>query len=591
MLEFGRKRRHRRAKEDHMKRLGILVAAVAMAVAACANDSGRAAADAGAAGGAAALDPSDAAFDPAHLVAIEIDMAAADWDALRFEHHDFLKALGDGCQASPPTTPYGVYQAELTIDGEHVGTVGVRKKGFLGSVTPVRPSLKVHLDFVDQALRHAGLSQLTLNNNHQDTSQINACLAYELFRAAGSPAPRCNFARVSVNGEHLGIYSHVEDIGKPMLRRWFDDDAGNLYEGVLSDFRPGWTDTFELKTNEAEADRSDLARVVTALEASDEEVVAALDAVVDLDAFYTFWAIESLVNHWDGYNGNLNNFHVYHDPTSDKMRFIPWGVDAAFGIANPFPPLNRPPSVHAVSSIARRLYGVPSAQALYRARLGELLNQVWDENALSTEVDRMEGLIGQHVHLPASAFEAGLGRVRRFVAERRAQIEVDLSGDAPAWVHPLRGNPCLTPVGAITGTFATSWEEPFPAGNPLGVGTGNMTVTLDGTTPPLSLLGFTAGRSNVIGGDRQGVMAFGLRGDTGDGVFLFLGIEPELYAIGTIPVDMYSVFSIVNQGPLGPSMPLRGFAVGTLELDQAGTAPGEPVSGSFDVQVWGQGAQ
>jgi hypothetical protein len=146
------------------------------------------------------------------------------------------------------------------------------------------------------------------------------------------------------------------------------------------------------------------------------------------------------------------------------------------------------------------------------------------------------------------------------VAERRAQIEADLSGDAPAW-------------------------------NTLGVGTGNMTVTLDGTTPPLSLLGFSAGRSNVIGGDRQGVMAFGLRGDTGDGLFLLLGIEPELYAIGTIPVDMYSVFSIVNQGPLGPSMPLRGFAVGTLELDQAGTTSGEPVSGSFDVQVWGQGAQ
>ena len=39
-----------------------------------------------------------------------------------------------------------------------------------------------------------------------------------MFEKAGLPAPRCNFARVSMNGEDLGIYVHVEPVKKAFLR-------------------------------------------------------------------------------------------------------------------------------------------------------------------------------------------------------------------------------------------------------------------------------------------------------------------------------------------------------------------------------------
>ncbi len=73
------------------------------------------------------------------------------------------------------------------------------------------------------------------SHNNQDDSRLNTCMSYHVFREAGSPAPRCNYARVLLNGEDLGVFSNVESLKKPMLRRWFDDDSGNLYEGVLSD--------------------------------------------------------------------------------------------------------------------------------------------------------------------------------------------------------------------------------------------------------------------------------------------------------------------------------------------------------------------
>ena len=84
---------------------------------------------------------------------------------------------------------------------------------------------------------------MTLNNSIQDPSTINTCLSYRIFAAGGSPASRCNFATVSVNGKNLGLYVHVEEIKLPFLARHFESADGNLYEGTVSDFTPDYRGT------------------------------------------------------------------------------------------------------------------------------------------------------------------------------------------------------------------------------------------------------------------------------------------------------------------------------------------------------------
>ena len=61
-------------------------------------------------------------------------------------------------------------------------------------------------------------------------------IGYALFNAIGSSAPRCAYAKVTVNGENLGIYSHVETVRKPLLKRAFGNSNGPLYEGTVVDF-------------------------------------------------------------------------------------------------------------------------------------------------------------------------------------------------------------------------------------------------------------------------------------------------------------------------------------------------------------------
>jgi spore coat protein H len=104
---------------------------------------------------------------------------------------------------------YAYVEAKVTIDGVTFPRVGIRKKGFIGSLSRTRPSLKIKLDFIDEEGNIDGLNNLTFNNNQQDVSQMSQFIGYSLFNAAGSPAPRSALAKVRVNGRNLGVYSHV----------------------------------------------------------------------------------------------------------------------------------------------------------------------------------------------------------------------------------------------------------------------------------------------------------------------------------------------------------------------------------------------
>ena len=202
------------------------------------------------------------------------------------------------------------FSAEVTIDNESHSNVGVRKKGFIGSMNYDKPSFKIRFDkFVDDQT-YLDAKRLTLNNDVQDASYVRQCLAYDLFRAVGTPAPRCNYAHVFVNGVDLGIFTNVESIKKPFIRRNFTDPEGNLYEGTLSDFREGWMGTYNQKTNESTPDKAIIEAMAALLEGPDEGLIEALSEYIDMDAFLNFWVVETLTAHWDGYAGNTNNYHI-----------------------------------------------------------------------------------------------------------------------------------------------------------------------------------------------------------------------------------------------------------------------------------------
>ncbi len=537
----------------------------AFALSACVADPGIGEPDAGVVG-------PDHRFDPAHVVEVELELDPADWDRLRTQTRSWIEIYA-ACLAAPFPSPFTYVPATVTVDGVRVEDVAVRKKGFLGSLSDDKPSLKI--GFGDG---------LTLNNAQQDPSYLRQCLSYRTFAAAGLPAPRCNFAHVRVNGADLGLYVHVEAVDRAFVARHFEDDDGNLYEGTYSDFRDGWTATFELETNRSANDRRDLDAVVAALERPDAELLAALDEVVAAEPLFAFWAVEVLITHRDGFAGNANNYFAYHDPTSDRFHFVPWGADTTF-VPGPDPFGTGLVSVQAGSLAPWRLYQLPAARDRYVATLRRLLDQIWDEDALEAEIDRMETLIAPIVDPDRSlGHAASVDQVRQFVRDRRAALVAELDAGPPAWSAPLNKPPCLETIGTISGSLQTTWGTVLA--DAFASGSGALQATIEEVTLDVDAVGAAAGWDP----DHASRVRLLVVATLADGTveLVVIGVDAARFRPGsTVPIDgvvasgavyHYSptTAAYVHVGLVGP---------GTLEITAAATRDGAPIAATFQGAV------
>jgi len=266
-----------------------------------------------------------------------VDLSVELYDPGAFPRFDLelpeasVSALGMVANSEDPRQNTYV-TATLKYGNETVSNIGLRLKGE-GSFQKLdqKPAFKLKFDeFVDkQSFR--GLRRMTLNNAFEDPSFVAERLAYEVFRALGLPAPRCNNATLYVNGAFYGVYVNVEAEDKTFLRRWFEDDGGNLYEEGQKDFVPGAETAFNLETNETKNDRTDLRNLIAALQAAKSETfLEDIGSHLDTRQFLKFTAAEAAVNQWDMYAYTVffvNNLRIYHDPKSQKFSFVPWGMD------------------------------------------------------------------------------------------------------------------------------------------------------------------------------------------------------------------------------------------------------------------------
>lgn len=439
-------------------------------------------------------------FQTERLVEIKIEIPVKDWEALTRQTRGFGQMFQ---RSSAPI--FTDFKGDITIDGVTVKAVAIRKKGFFGSLDDYRPSLKIAFDeYVEGQNPIAGLDRLTLNNNNQDYALVSQYLTYRTFRKAGLPAPRVGFARVTVNGEYLGVYSNVEAVRKPFLKAAFGDGSGELFEGTIADLYPKALDRLEAK---GKADTKSLLPLAELLAAPGDLDLAKVNELVDVPQFLKFLAVESLIGFWDGYAQNQNNYYLYRNPANRKYYFIPWGADGAFdcnagmmrGMAN-----LQNSAVYANGILANRLFWAGDAAAEYTKVLKSLYDTAWNEKELLAEVERIDKLVRPALHERQTDNAWSLEQVRQFIGSRREQVNGIIAAGWDNVPRTPRKPMYAVPVGNAEGTFATTWNSETDPGAITNEGELKLQLVLDGETVELTSLNSGAGPMQNFG--------FGMRG-------------------------------------------------------------------------------
>lgn len=376
-------------------------------------------------------DESDLLYEPDRVLEIDITMDPAEWAELREQTQNPEDMKNDpGCGLEPWPSPYTWFSADITVDGQDFSNIGIRKKGFIGSLSVEKPAFKLDFNRFVAGQELNSQDRLTLNNAVQDPSFVKQCLSFSIFAAAGIPAPRCNFAQVSVNGEALGIYVNVEDADESFIARHFADATGKLFEAEISDFWPGWTGTWDPDSAAAEAGNEEIIDLANVLyQTPYPELLAAVESRVDIEQFITYWAVEAVVGHMDGYFYNMNNMFFYIDPDDGLMRFMPWDMDTDFVAPTGF-------IYRARSALARRLYNLDATRLLYLARVQDILDTVWDPAAYLVELNRVDTLLAPRLEELGMQEELQimrerLNRIRVWINGRQAVVESELASAPP----------------------------------------------------------------------------------------------------------------------------------------------------------------
>ena len=266
----------------------------------------------------------------------------------------FAAARGRGNGAPNMTTRDPMYvPVTVHYNGRTWTHVGMRYKGnsslAMASMTG-GGKIPFRLDFDRYEDEHPeirnqrfyGFGKLTFSSNFGDDAQLREAFATEVLRDRGVPAARAAFYRVVVdsgNGpEYWGLYTMIEDLADgAMLEAQFGSKDGNLYkpEGFGADWTKFDKVGFTKKTNEKQADYSDIESAIAALHAPKDDVRAwraGLEARFDVDLFLRWLAVNSVLQNWDAYGAMAHNYYLYGDPAQKgRLRWIPWDNNFSLG--------------------------------------------------------------------------------------------------------------------------------------------------------------------------------------------------------------------------------------------------------------------
>lgn len=295
--------------------------------------------------------------------------------------------------------------------------------------------------------RFYGFKKFSLKNNYNDASQLREKVASDIFRNAGVASSRTGFYTLYVDHgdgpEYFGLYTLVEEVDNTVIKSQFSDDNGNVYkpDGTGASFANGTFSegVFEKKTNEDEADWSDVKALFSALHADTRTADpsawrASMDAVFDTETFLKYLAVNTTIQNWDTYGRMTHNYYLYNNPENDLLTWIPWDNNEALKTGNMGGSL--PLNFSGVSSSTWPLIGYLYADDIYRTKyegyLQDVIYGAFNINSMQALYSKYEILVEPYATTErsgftffsnSSSFYSAVSTLNSHVVSRSAAVE------------------------------------------------------------------------------------------------------------------------------------------------------------------------
>lgn len=340
-------------------------------------------------------------FNDEEVKRLDFVISEERWQAMLDDMENTYGSLGSGRNGgglqetddNPIFVPGDVYYR-----GKQWYRVGLRFKGNSSLQSSwqsgiLKLSFKIDFDeFEDEYpqiddQRFYGFKKFSLKNNYADASQMREKVASDIFRNAGIAASRTAFYTLYIDHgdgpEYFGLYTLVEEVDNTVIKTQFSDDNGNVYkpDGSGASFAEGTfdEDEFEKKTNEEEADWTDITSLFAALHADTRTTDPAswranLESVFDTETFLKYLAVNTTIQNWDTYGRMTHNYYLYNNPDNNLLTWIPWDNNESLqtGKNGGSLPLN----FSGLSSSSWPLIGYLYADPVYKALYDEFLLEV-----------------------------------------------------------------------------------------------------------------------------------------------------------------------------------------------------------------------
>jgi len=343
---------------------------------------------------------------------IEIFFSQTNWD----DSLDIYYANGLGVR---------LVADSILIDGIADQNVGIKYKGNSSyNINNTKNPMNIKLDYVNNGQSIDGYNVLKLSNGFRDPSFVREVLTYEMAREY-MPSPKATYAKVTVNGTLIGMYTCVQSIDDDFTNENFYERKGPFFKventgisvpgcmgqlGILEHY-PDTNCYQRAYEMESTNDWTALGNFLDTLNNHFTEV----ENVMDIDRTLWMMAFENLTVSLDGpINSIPHNFYLFKD---NNGRFSPllWDMNMAFGTFTnglPTPVITADlqeldifhNSTDASNKLITQVFSSDRYKRMYVAHMRTILNEQFANNNYSTRASALQQIIDTDVNTDPNTF-------------------------------------------------------------------------------------------------------------------------------------------------------------------------------------------